>query len=274
MPELAVSRKQRLTALEDEIRRNFEAFVATGFALKEIRYDHLYEEAGFATWEQYLRQRVRVEFQVDERQARKLILCAQVREKLPDRIGIAIPINGGGEKWSQRDLLELARLAPRKEEAGQPYDIDRLNSRDVARVVRKVDEHCAKEGVCRTSALVQKFVDEDLGIDRKAQAKEAKQKREEEREEQRQEGERRVYERTHPELGQFLYEMASGLNEDVAKLQTVEPETWRHLDKSEHSDEWAGGWTIDYLLEASRALADLLAKVAEIRASKSRKRIT
>ena len=44
MPDMTVSRKQRLRTLENQIRSNYEAFVATGFALKEIRDEELYKE--------------------------------------------------------------------------------------------------------------------------------------------------------------------------------------------------------------------------------------
>jgi hypothetical protein len=37
LSELLSDRKQRLRTLENEIRKNYEAFVATGFALKESR---------------------------------------------------------------------------------------------------------------------------------------------------------------------------------------------------------------------------------------------
>ena len=61
MGDVEVSRGQRLRALEAQIREDYEAFVRTGFALKEIRDDELYREAGFTTWVQYLKARVNAE---------------------------------------------------------------------------------------------------------------------------------------------------------------------------------------------------------------------
>jgi hypothetical protein len=62
------------------------------------------------------------------RQVRNLIACAQVRTKLPDASGSVLPEGG----WSQRELLEFGRLAPKSEEHEQRYDFDRLDRRDVA----------------------------------------------------------------------------------------------------------------------------------------------
>ncbi len=105
---VAVSlRKQRLRALESQIRENYEAFVLTGFALMEIRDDELYKEDGFLNWMAYRTTRIGEEFGIDKSHADRLIVCAQVRRKLPSS-----PPGGGEEGWSQLELLELARLAP------------------------------------------------------------------------------------------------------------------------------------------------------------------
>jgi hypothetical protein len=44
-------KKQRLLTLENQIRGGLEQFVQVGVALKEIRDNWLYKEAGFETWD-------------------------------------------------------------------------------------------------------------------------------------------------------------------------------------------------------------------------------
>jgi len=167
------TRKQRLRTLENQIRKNYEQFVHTGFALKEIRDDELYKEDGFDTWEQYLKDRVGEQFGIERTQAFQLILCAQVRPKLPAPLSAA-PDNDDGKKpeWTQSVVKEFARLAPKADAKGAPYDIDRLKKNDVERVANKAIKHCEEKGVKLTSAVVKRFVDQDLGIpEQKAKVK-------------------------------------------------------------------------------------------------------
>jgi hypothetical protein len=200
--DLTVDRKQRLLALEAQIREGYEAFVRIGFALKEIRDDHLYEEAGFPSWDEYLRRRVGQDFGIRGAQARRLIVSAQVRLKLPGPPSdTAVSENKADAEWTQKAVYEFARLAPRNDDAhGQPYDLDRLDRRDVERVAGKVIEHCKKENVRCTPAVVRRFVDGELGIDRVAQAAETRKKREE----QYREMDRQREEREHPDISQHL----------------------------------------------------------------------
>jgi hypothetical protein len=165
----AVSKTDRLLALENVIRDGMEKFVATGFALMEIRDNELYAAVGFENWESYLKERIAKEFGIEKRQAFNLIACAQIRGKLSQVQHAALEDKG----WSQRELIELARLAPKdKSKAGHPPDYDRLKRQDVTRVANKVLEHCEEEGIHSTALVVRKFVDADLGIDRAALAKE------------------------------------------------------------------------------------------------------
>jgi hypothetical protein len=215
MPDVVLSRKQRLRTLEDQIRKNYEAFVATGFALKEIRDDDLYTEDGFQTWDQYLRERVGHEFKIEKSQAFDLILCAQVRMKLPTPVLSGTPDNGNPE-WSIREVKEFARLAPKKKQPGQPYDVDRLDKRDVGRVAKKVIDYCKDKAKSITSRIVRKFVDEDLGVNRAGKAKETKKAREES---------------AHPDLRQYLVDFSGQLEVELERFREVNEDGWKQLVK-------------------------------------------
>jgi hypothetical protein len=237
VPEVAISRKQRLRTLENIIRDGMEKFVATGFALKEIRDDLLYREDGFDTWDAYLKERVDEEFGIEERWARKLIVSAQVRPKLPDR-------NRGSdsdEGWTAKATYEFARLAPKDEETpGQPFDLDRLDKRDVQRVAKKVIEHCEKEEIKPTSTIVRKFVDEELGIDRAARAKETKEQQQEEELESR-------------DFGRALSALTGILEAEIEKLEAVPDDWWKQIGKQKPV-------AVKRLIAASERLTELVRK--------------
>lgn len=238
MADLTVSRKQRLRTLESQIRQNYEAFVATGFALKEIRDDLLYKEDGFETWDAYLKERVGEQFGIEQAHVYRLIACAQVRPKLPE------PFSPTGEKegWSQSALLEFGRLAPKdRESRGHPHDYDRLDRRDVQRVAKKVIEHCEQEGTKPTAPVVRKFVDAELGVDRAAQAQETKRQRQED---------------GRPLLHRFLDDMLGRLEGEKDLLEgNVTDDDWKQLAKSHPG-------LIRRLIAACDSLADRFRKVA------------
>src|SRR5262245_16029502 len=107
-PDLAtVSRKQRLLTLESQIRKDYEAFVRTGFALIEIRDDQLYKEGGFDTWDAYLTVRVAKDFGIRRTQAYQLIACSQIRTKLPELPDGISGVPDKQEGWSQLAVLEF-----------------------------------------------------------------------------------------------------------------------------------------------------------------------
>jgi hypothetical protein len=175
----ATNKKQRLAELERQIVKGYKAFLRTGEALLEIRDDELYRAGPFATWEEYLRDQVVDVFGIEARQARNLILCVQVRKKLGNRQHAADETSG---EYSQRVLLEYARLAPRKEdEPGRPYDVDKLDEYDLARVRSRVAGlHTRFDRVRHdqiSAAYVREVVDQELGIDRESTAREKKRKR-------------------------------------------------------------------------------------------------
>jgi hypothetical protein len=169
MSSVMIPRTQRLRELEAVIRKNIEAFVTTGSSLMEIRDDHLFKEAGFATWDAYLKKRVGRDFGIERRQALILIACSQIRSKVPDSSRTRVRENApaGGEEWSRKELLELGRLAPKSKDHDQRRDYSELRRSDVARVVQKASALAEQtNGGKITVGIVRKAVDEDLGIDR------------------------------------------------------------------------------------------------------------
>ena len=119
---MAASRKQRLRTLENQIRKNWEGFVLTGVALKEIRDDELFAEAECDSWGQYLSQRVTKVFGIASSQAKELIVCAEIRPKLPE-ISAAPAAEVG---WTAKAVYQFRRLAPQDENHSQRFDYSRF----------------------------------------------------------------------------------------------------------------------------------------------------
>jgi len=171
---ITITRKQRLQTLENQICKNYEAFVATGRALKEIRDDELYRENGHDTWESYLKNRVAEEFGIESTHARRLIQAAAIRPKLPNLRPRAVD---NSVQWSQRAVLEFARLAPNDESAsGHPKDISSLRKQDVTRVANEAIKIAKEQNKPLNSAIVRQAVDNDLGVDRSKKARKTKSK--------------------------------------------------------------------------------------------------
>jgi hypothetical protein len=266
-PDSTMSRKERLRTLETDIRMNYEAFVRTGFALKEIRDDELYREDGFATWEAYLKTRVGEEFGIERGQAFRLIQCAQIQTKASRTPEVSRTRDTGHEPekaaLSQRILLELGRLAPKDEKAdGQPRDFSRLDRRDVQRVLKKANAHCRQAGVKLTATVVRKFVDADLGIDRAAQARETRQFAKEAEQEHRQRVEQaelaaqqRREGEEHPTVDSGLFEVARQLDTITMHLEELDanlgPE-WRETYRGVIANVRAAAERFTHCLKAPR----------------------
>ena len=160
---IATNRKQRLRKLEKEIRTGMEEFYYVGQKLKEIRDDELYREDGFETWERYCRER----WELGKSRVHQLIVASEYRDKITTS-------TSGGSQWSERAVRELTRIPDKKQAA-----------RVAAKVVKEVErseKHAANNGDSKplklTASTVRKFVDDDLGVDRAAKAKETKRERE------------------------------------------------------------------------------------------------
>lgn len=219
MGTLAVSRKQRLRTLENEIRSNFEAFVTTGNALMEIRDDELYKEDGFKKWTHYLKERVGEEFGIESAQAKSIIQCAQIRPKLPEPIPATAVAGMNQDKqpeWRIAAVREFVRLAPKIEGNERLYDFRKLRKQDVTRVAKAAFDLAEKKGSDVTSGIVRACVDHDLGIDRSKKAKETKQANE-----------------TVPKLEDYLRSkigLIEGITENLTK---VPADTWMLSEESD-----------------------------------------
>jgi hypothetical protein len=209
----AAEGKALLHQIERRIHNRLDELFALGEDLKRIRDDQLYKHDGFTTWEEYCRQR----WDWSGEHVRRLIVASEYRAVLP------APPNGGekdkkGGQWNEACIRELTRIESKRDAAR------------VAAYVVKVVEESAKEAAENptvkplklTAATVRKVVDEELGIDRVAKARETKQ----EREKEWQEREQRCWEREHPLLDQFMLTLAYELDGKLDKLDTVDAEAW------------------------------------------------
>jgi hypothetical protein len=229
MANLTISRKQRLRTLENEIRSGMEEFYYVGMKLKEIRDQELYKEDGFpsgdAGWLAYCKER----WEWAKSYANKLIRASEYRDKIPSG-------TTGTQEWSERSVRELTRIEDKREAA-----------RVAAKVVKAVEQserEAAKDPEVKplrlTAATVRKFVDEDLGVDRAAQARATKRRREEE---------------GKPELHRFLIDMAGRIEAEKELLLEEVPEDGWKLLVEKHPG------VVKRLTAACESLADLLRKV-------------
>lgn len=167
---LTVSKKQRLRALEKEIREASERMQKNGFEvgryLCEIRDECLWEEE-FESWNQYLRDRAVDLVGKSFSQAARLIQAAEVKKRIPaNRIDAITPSH----------VLEIARLAPNvgKESGGHEKDLSGLRKQDVERVLKHAEKIAGNESP--SVSHVRQAVDHDLGIDRATKSRETKAK--------------------------------------------------------------------------------------------------
>jgi hypothetical protein len=217
--------RDRLRELEKEIREGVATFYHVGVKLKEIHDNYLYKADGFDTWQSYCRER----WEWTAERARQLIVASEYREALPAPPATSeAPTNC----WSEGTVRELARLGSKRDAA-----------RVAAKVVEAVEQSKARANgdpaarpLKLTQATVRKFVDEDLGVNRAAKARETKRRREE---------------ASRPELNPYLLDMAGRLEVETEKLATVNDDGWLHFNR-EHPR------ALERLLAACEALAALL----------------
>jgi hypothetical protein len=159
---VTTTRKQRLEVLENQLREDGKVVARVRRTLLEIHDDHLYEEIGFKSWEDYLRLRVYDEFGIEMRQAKALVAHVQILDRLPEVCGTQhrddLPV---------RVVQEVGRLAPSADGNPKHRDYGRLNRRDAARVVQKAAA-LAQETETKevTQSIMRKVVDEELGVKR------------------------------------------------------------------------------------------------------------
>lgn len=199
---MTLSRKQRLRKLENEIRTGMEEFYYTGMKLKEIRDDELYKEDGFEAWTEYVRKR----WEWSPDYALKVITSSEYREKLPTN-------TSGSGQWSERSVRELTRIPDKKQAA-----------RVAAKIVKEVErseKEAAKNPDVKplklSASTVQRFVDEDLGIDRHKKAAETRRERDE----------------SLPRLEDYLKSQTECIRVIIKHLSDVPGEAWELLEESQ-----------------------------------------
>lgn len=156
-------RKQRLRTLENQIRKNLEAFVVVGNSLAEIQEKNLFlehvDDEGeplYLTWTNYLAHKVDDEFGIAGRHAKRLVLTAQIRPRLPD-LG---PRAARG--WTQREIEAFTELAPQSSDHSQRYDFHRIDKQQAKRVTTSAIELAG--GVdALNSTFIKKAIAAELG---------------------------------------------------------------------------------------------------------------
>lgn len=204
---------QRLRTLENSIRSNFEKFVETGVALKEIRDDELYRGDGFATWDAYLKQRVGEEFGIERRQAYNLINAAIIRPKLPEPKLVHKSAHDEKPVWKPSVVQEFARLAPEDTtKPGHPRDLASLRKSHVQQVAKAAIEIAKERGKALTAEIVREAVDANLGIAKKKRAPKP--------------------EPAGIDLPDYLRQKIGQLNGIIENLATVPGDGWTRLEKN------------------------------------------
>jgi hypothetical protein len=207
MGKIEESRLAKLRACEKVVAEGIEQFAKVGRALRQIRDDELFKEDGFQTWEAYCKAR----WEWTAERARQLIVAAEYRDRLPEPPKTS---DNPTNCWKEGSVRELTRL--------EKQDAVRVASKVVRAVEQSAKEAAGNPDVKQlklTAATVRKFVDEDLGIDRAAKAKETKRQREEQ---------------SYPELHCFLNDMTGQIEAQVEKLKTVIDNTdaWDMLEEN------------------------------------------
>jgi hypothetical protein len=232
---MTVSRKQRLRTLESEIRKAAEEIqrngVAIGRHLCAIRDDQLWDEE-YDSWSQYLKVKAVELVGKSFSQAARLIRAAEISKKIPQLSSI------DGTELSPTHMDELARLAPnvsRGASRGVEKDYSQIRTQDVARVLKSAAEKAGSSAPSVTD--LRKAVDEELGIDRAAKAKETQRQREESR----------------PMIQQVIWDLTGHICGLTNQFKAVNDDGWTQLWK--HSPN-----RIKDLIGACESLVELLRK--------------
>jgi hypothetical protein len=238
----AAGPEQRLQALEDGIRNSLEDFFQNGTRLKEIRDDELYKAAGFATWEAYCKER----WGWSRDYTYKLIRASEYRAVIP---GVDKKSTDHARSWTESSVRELTRLEDKRDAAKVAAKVVKAVEQSERAAARDPDVKPVK----LTAGTVRKFVDEELGIDRAAAAREARQFDRAAAEEL--ERRRAVGRDRRAELGYRLRDTAADLHRLVEDLKTVPPDALREGWELLCNEELATART---LLTALGELGELL----------------
>src|SRR5262245_32903606 len=171
MREVETGRKQRLLALEEQIRRAAEEIKRHGLDigrwLCEIRDHELWRgPSGYPSWSEYLKAMAFELVGKSFAQAARLIRAAEVSRKLPESLSCI-----DATELTPTHLAELGRLAPnvsRGDHRGVEKDYSRVRTRDLERVLAAA---AAIAGSRAPSVQhVRKAVDDDLGLPERRRA--------------------------------------------------------------------------------------------------------
>ncbi len=208
-----------LAECEKVIAAHVEGTFKLAGALAKIRDHKLYTRAGYDTFEAYCKGR----WEFSDRRARQLIDAFEYERALPSPATGTSGSGPSGTGWNERQVREFTRL-------GSPTKAKAV----AARVINEVKAKNLKKP---TASLIRKHVDEALGIDRVAQAKETKEKREEEDQKRRRwQDEESLIERRTEDLIRAMERYTEGLDELTAEIG---------------EDEW-GRWIRDNLVLVTR----------------------
>ena len=188
--------RAKLREREESIRDGVETFLGIGHDLKAIRDHELYRHDGHEDWASYCRDR----WQWSKRHCDRLIVLAEYASALPE-------VGPRGPTWTEKSVRELSRLGSRKSAA-----------RVANKVLNAIDTTKSNAQPLKfTAATVRKFVDEDMGIDRAAQAKKTK-----------------AANALGRPLHSHLTELADRLEWITTQLQPIPADVWTLLEE-EHS---------------------------------------
>lgn len=136
-PGEALTRKQRLETLEDEIRRSdLGAWFDIGKRLAEIRENELWRDAGFKSWPRYCREK----WEWSKKHCNRLVASVKYREALPAEKSRDL-------QWNSSNVSELTRLG----------DVN-----IAAAVAKKAIDRAKAEGRRLSGALVRECVNTHL----------------------------------------------------------------------------------------------------------------
>jgi len=227
MTAIVPTDRARALQLVAEIRQGLEEFYHTGVKLAQLNDPRMYRALGYETFEECCK----VEFDWTRQRAYQLIQAAEYRAILPD---VNPGLTSNGATWTEKAVRELTRFEDKR-------DAKRVATKAL-KAIEESQKAAVKDPTIKPMRLsgptMKKFVDADMGIDHKKQAKERRQKEEED---------------SHPKPERFLDDMTGRLEAEIELLQPLmDSDVEMKLLKKEHPG------TVKRFIEVCSALADLV----------------
>ena len=183
-----------------------------GRDLIEIKDEQLWADE-YDSFDKYLKAEAFNLIGKEYRQAQRLITCVKVEAKIPKLLS---PVT---TSLKPKHMDELARLAP--DATGGRHnqkDYDKLRKADVGRVLKNAE--LIAEGNPVSVRDIRKAVDDELNIDRAAEAKKSRAEIKQMRDE-------------HNELANYIRRLTAQLNSAVSMFEKVPGDGWEVLE-NEH----------------------------------------